>query len=286
MWYLELNISLNKLDPFISIIIPTKNSERYIKNCLTSILAQTFDDYEIIIKDAQSSDDTLKIIKSFNDERIKLFSEADSGIYDAMNKGIKVARGNWLYFLGSDDEIHNNSVFKNIFEFLNSSSSMIVYGNVVVNGDAGWALDGQIYDGNFSKCKIIAKNICHQSIFYHKKVFEKMGLYDTNYPICADHEFNIRSCSIFKFEFINIIVANFKGGGLSSHSDNTFVSDFHSIVLKHHPYLVHKLNIANIKIQEEANHQMLHKNFIKSLYLYATLLYKKTIYKAFLILGI
>jgi len=79
-----------------SIIIPTFNSERYIRGCLESILSQTIQNFEIIICDNMSSDQTLHIVTSFNDNRITILSEPDDGIYDGMNKGIMNAQGRHL----------------------------------------------------------------------------------------------------------------------------------------------------------------------------------------------
>ncbi len=201
--------------PLISIIIPTKNSEIYIANCLSSILSQTVQNYEIIILDSKSTDQTLSVAQSFNDERIKIYVETDYGIYDGMNKGLKVANGKWLYFLGSDDELFDTYVLERISGVLINSTNKIVYGNVIINGDAGWAKDGEIYDGKFDLKKILKKNICHQAIFYRDSVFNNMS-YNIKYKICADYDLNLRLFSKYVFEFQDIIIAKFKGGGKSA----------------------------------------------------------------------
>jgi len=280
--YSDPNIKLVKSNPFITVIIPTKNSELHIKKCLSSILNQTFLDYEIIIRDCISDDDTLKSINSFNDNRIKVYSEIDSGVYDAMNKGITTAKGEWIYFLGSDDELFGNRVFDNVYELLKTSRNMAIYGSVLVVGDAGWAKDGEVYDGHFSIEKIISNNICHQSIFYNKRMFNNSETFNQSYKICADHDLNIRLATKFRFHHIDLIIAKFRGGGLSSQTDANFISDFDNIVIKHHPYRVHKFNLLNIKIQKEAHQQLMNGRFLKSLYLYSVLIYKKTIFKMFL----
>lgn len=99
----------------LSIIIPTYNSASVLPRALDSIICQTFTNWEVLIMDGISTDDTLKMAQSYNDSRIRIYSEPDNGIYDAMNKGINKANGEWLYFLGSDDCLFSKDVLSNIF---------------------------------------------------------------------------------------------------------------------------------------------------------------------------
>lgn len=102
----------------VSIIIPTYNSAAGIDLCLRSISSQTFREYEVIIADGLSTDSTVsqveKFIPAFNNQ-IKITSKKDNGIYDAMNKGLEQATGEWIFFLGSDDELHEDTVLYEIF---------------------------------------------------------------------------------------------------------------------------------------------------------------------------
>ena len=115
--------------PFFSIIIPTFNSACHIKSCLNSIVCQNYLDWEVLIMDGVSKDDTVKIAESYSDSRIHVYSEPDKGIYDAMNKGIKKAQGEWLYFLGSDDWLVDNEVLANVSNQL-SHDLDVFYGDV------------------------------------------------------------------------------------------------------------------------------------------------------------
>src|SRR5246127_4505724 len=101
-------------EPSFSVIIPTYNSAKTISQSIQSVLRQSFTGYEVLIIDGASTDDTLAITSAFNSERIKTISEKDRGVYDAMNKGIKLAKGQWLYFLGSDDALYDDSVLEKI----------------------------------------------------------------------------------------------------------------------------------------------------------------------------
>jgi glycosyltransferase involved in cell wall biosynthesis len=241
----------------LSIIIPTYNSSETLKKCLESVLNQSFEDFEVLIMDGNSNDSTVQIAKSYDNDKVKIFSENDCGVYDAMNKGIKTAKGEWLYFLGSDDELYEDLILKKIAYF-SEGNPKIIYGNVMVDQDAGWAKNGQIYDGLFSKEKIIQNNICHQSIFYHKDVFNSIGDYNLRYPINADHDFNIRACALFEFQYVDLIIAKFRGGGLSSNPDLLFRTDFDNIVIDNHLNFLHRLRLSNKKILKRVIY-----NFIK-----------------------
>ncbi|HTN20029.1 MAG TPA: glycosyltransferase family 2 protein [Pelobium sp.] len=269
-------------NPLFTIIIPTYNSEKFIATSLTSIITQKCKSFEVLIVDGLSRDDTIKIASSFEDDRIKVFSEKDKGIYDAMNKGIRYAKGQWLYFLGSDDTLFDKDVLNEVRKNIQANKdAKIFYGNVKLKGDAGWAKDGHIYDGFFSIHRIITRNICHQSIFYHKTVFDRMGMYNLEYKICADHDFNIRASRVFKYRFIDIIVANFTGGGKSSSTDELFVKDYDKIVIAHHHNLLYKINISNKTLLAELISTYREGKLWLSVNLFFLFLYKISIQKIF-----
>jgi glycosyltransferase involved in cell wall biosynthesis len=210
------------INPFFSIIIPTYNSDKTLGRCLDSILEQRFSNFEIIVVDGLSCDRTIEIAKKDNDPRIKVFSEKDQGVYDAMNKGIDLAQGDWLLFLGSDDQLFDDLVLKDAHTCLIKTNAELVYGNIQMFGDNSLGNDGDIYDGEFSLCKLFSKNICHQSIFYSKKVFSKIGYYDTSYPVLADWDLNLRCFAASAVQYHNKIITLFSAGGLSGRTGDTF----------------------------------------------------------------
>jgi len=204
-------------NPLFSILIPTYNSAETIHKCLDSIICQGFRDFEILVIDGASKDKTIEIVSGYDDERIKYSSQKDNGIYDAMNKGIKWAKGEWIYFLGSDDELYNPEVLQQVATFISGTKADVVYGNVLVDGNAGWAADGDIYDGSFDIKKLLLKNICHQSIFYRKQFVEEHNIsFDQNYRVCADWDFNVKCWAQGRFEFIPQVIARFNAGGAST----------------------------------------------------------------------
>lgn len=200
----------------LSIIIPTYNSQETIKACIDSILCQIYMDYEILIMDGVSQDCTLNIARSFDDKRITIYSEKDKGVYDAMNKGILKSRGEWLYFLGSDDKLYDENVLKNIIREIEISNPDIIYGDVY------FMKRKMLYDGEFTREKLTTQaNICHQAIFYKRSLFNRLGLFNLDFTIYADWDFNIRCFSTpdLNIQYIEDTISFFNDeGGLSSSS--------------------------------------------------------------------
>lgn len=198
--------------PTITIIIPTYNSENYLENCLHSVIYQAYPNKEIIVIDGKSTDTTVGIIKKYAQHITYWVSESDDGIYDAMNKGIGAATGDWLYFIGSDDILYDNKVLIDIFSDPNLIVNDIIYGDVVLMSSA------ERYDGLFDTDKIYEKNICHQAIFTHKRVFEKIGKFDLRYKVWADYAFNIRwfNRRDVKHVYTNRIICLYNDRGYSS----------------------------------------------------------------------
>lgn len=225
----DLRMNTNK--PLISIIIPTYNSEKQISIALRSIVNQSFKDIEVIIMDGLSTDKTVEIAEKYKSKisQLRIFSEKDSGIYDAMNKGVVKANGNWLYFLGSDDYLYEKTTFKNISKYLLTNKYDFVYGNIYSD-----RFNGE-YDGEFNYVKLAKQNICHQAIFFNKKIFNTIGNFNLKYKSHADWDHNIRCfySSEIKKKFINRIVANYADGGFSSlNFDKVFEKEKKWLLLK------------------------------------------------------
>lgn len=222
----------------ISIIIPTYNSESTIRRCLDSIVMQEYQQWEVLLMDACSVDKTRDIATSYHDDRIFIHSKPDKGIYDAMNKGIKCAHGDWLYFLGSDDYLYDSKVLQYVAnEFSNQYD--VVYGDVFAPQLS------QEYNGEW-QIGLLNFNRCHQAIFYSRKIFNLLGLYNLKYAIYADYDFNLKWFldERVKSKYINRIIANFSDGGISSiANDNLFWQDYEWNILKRgRRYFTHSEN--------------------------------------------
>jgi len=203
----------------VSIIIPSYNSAEYISDCLTSLSNQTYKNFEVLVIDGLSKDNTVQIAEGFSDRlpSIRVHSEADKGVYDAMNKGIKMAKGDYYLFLGSDDQLYNNDVLHDFFADKFEPYD-IIYGNVLFKHR------NVVYSGESSASRLVEDqiSICHQAIFYAKNVFEIMGLYNLKYHIHSDYDFNVRCFeneSLTK-KYIDKITVLYNEEGLSFSSCN------------------------------------------------------------------
>ena len=197
----------------ISIITVCYNSEKTIWDTIKSVLSQDYDNFEYIIVDGKSKDKTLDIINNFNDSRIRVISEKDNGIYDAMNKGIKLATGDIIATINSDDVLDNNKIFSSIINNFNEDDE-IIYGDIkYYNEDFTKVIRDYVSGENTSLSWCPA----HPSMYVRKEVFDKVGVYDTQFKICADYDFMIR-CNVnnIKYKYLKQYVVKMRYGGTSN----------------------------------------------------------------------
>ncbi|MCK8492301.1 glycosyltransferase [Spirosoma sp. RP8] len=193
-------------NPLVSIIIVTYNSIKYIRNAIESVINQD-GDYELIVIDGASNDGTLQIIKEYEPRLGYYISEHDKGIYDAMNKGVRNARGEWIYFLGSDDVLMPN-ILRQIQPLMINTKSVLLYGDVVYE-------DGQLFVSKMNSKILLHNTIHHQSAFYKRFLFDKFN-YNSTLRIISDYELNLKIYSEkLLSEKFNIRVAKCLKGGSS-----------------------------------------------------------------------
>mgnify|MGYP001019914496 CR=1 FL=1 len=173
----------------VSIITVCKNAENTIERTIKSVISQTYKDIEYIIIDGKSSDNTVNIINKYIDKTGCFISEPDSGIYEAMNKGVKQASGEYCLFLNSDDYLYNDRVLEHIF--YQKPEADIIYGDVFYDYGNG-KLELKKEPDKISFYYLYNGGICHQSQFIKKELFIKYGLYDESYRLSADYELQIR----------------------------------------------------------------------------------------------
>lgn len=221
----------------LSIIIPSFNQGDLLHAALLSIKAQIFSDYEIIVVDGGSSDNTATVVSGF-ENNVRFYSEKDKGIYDAMNKGIEYSNGEFIYFMGCDDKLADENVLRYVF-----SSENIKYD--FIYGDVIFSKDGTRYDGEFGQLKLISKNICHQAIFTRRKVFDKIGKFDLQYKYLADWIFNMKCFAKpwIKKKYLSLIIAYYNNdGSSSSFSDEVYLENQIEIRKQHFPRYIRYLN--------------------------------------------
>ena len=164
------------ITPVVSIIIATYNSSSTIREALMSVQEQLFQDWECIIVDGASKDNTIDIVKEYEakDSRFRHISEPDNGIYDAFNKGWKIAKGEWIYYLGSDDQLTNNS-FIELIKHSNPNADVISGACYILHKNGRTTIQKSVRWGG-----------CHQAKITRRSTLEKYNGFDTSYRIIAD----------------------------------------------------------------------------------------------------
>lgn len=202
-------------DPIVTIIIATYNSEKTLRKALQSVDDQTFQDWECLVVDGASKDGTIEIVKEYaeKDTRFRYISEPDNGIYDAFNKGWKNAKGEWIYYLGSDDWLDKDGLF-NLLKERNTDYA-------ILSGDVNKIrVDGSIGVWRASNSYMS----CHQGMVMQRDVIEKMGGFDEKYHILADNDLWVRILNAnYNIKLMPIIVANFNMKGASQRLNNFMI---------------------------------------------------------------
>ncbi|RCH54558.1 glycosyltransferase [Mucilaginibacter hurinus] len=207
----------------VTIIIVTYNAASTLQTCLDSVYMQAYPAIELVVIDGGSNDGTVRILEE-NANRIHYWkSEHDNGIYDAMNKALKKANGEWIYFLGADDELLPD--FSNMC-FALTDKHAIYYGSVLTRGLKPL---GKVSDYYLAKHGII-----QQSIIYPSVVF-KWHNYNLKYPSSADFALNMQTFGDkrLRWQYLDFVIAKFCDTGVSGHSrDKIFEKDKPRLILK------------------------------------------------------
>lgn len=197
------------MQPFFSVITVSFNAEKWIGRTLRSVLEQICGDFEIIVQDGDSSDDTLNQIP--RDAHIRVFSEPDAGIYDAMNKAVNRAKGRYCIFMNCGDTFATNRVLADLkSELITLGESSVLYGD--------YESDGVLYRQPhlLSAFYLYRTPLCHQSMVFARELFARMGGYDCTYRILADYDWTL-NCFRAGIPFVHsrTLVCNYLGGGVS-----------------------------------------------------------------------
>lgn len=199
----------------VSIITATYNSEKTLEKCLESVAKQiAVSDIEHIVIDGLSSDSSLRIASSFPHVK-KIISAADRGIFHAFNRGVEMSSGDIIYFLGSDDFLHDEQVISDVISYFNAPEVDYVLARVLCffdDSDQKWLTDS-ILDRE-------GAHPCHQGFFCRKFLFEKIGLFSECFKIVADSFFMKFAIENFNGLHVDRTVACFRQGGVSSKMDN------------------------------------------------------------------
>ena len=203
--------------PIISIITATYNSEATLEDTLQSILTQTYDNFEYLIIDGGSIDNTIELIKNYESkfgDKLKWLSEKDKGIYDAWNKGIKIAKGEWICFVGSDDVLVENALQNYVNAILKNPTANFVSSKIaIVKKDLSLVrIVGEQWSNKMKTYNCIA----HVGSMHRRTLYSSCGFYNLKYKIVADYDFLLRCIPVINASYIPILTAKMRVGGISN----------------------------------------------------------------------
>ncbi len=203
----------------LSVVTVCLNDKDGAERTLRSLFSQSFDDFEHIVIDGGSTDGTLDVFEKYRDKIDKFVSEKDEGIYDAMNKGVSLAEGEYVFFLNAGDWL----VSRNSLEraFAPPPAAEIVYFDALIETPKG-RLVRKPSPSKLSDLFMYLDTIPHQNSFTAKKLFDRAGLFDKKYKIAADYEFFLRALYVFRadYEYRNFPIAVNDLKGTSSKLSN------------------------------------------------------------------
>ncbi len=208
--------------PAISIVVASLNAAHTIRRCLDSIARQHLEDFEVLVVDGGSTDgtvDTLRLYSEVLGSRLLWTSEPDCGLADAWNKGVRLARGSWIIFLGADDRLSSPDVLSRVAPCLEGAFPRyrVVYGSVAMINAGGQITEWRDYDWSPARFRNCVENLPHSAVFHHSSLFSRLGPFDGSLPSTPDYDFLLRALrESAPLHLSDVVVADAQIGGLST----------------------------------------------------------------------
>lgn len=221
--------------PLISIITASYNSGAHLEKTILSVLNQAYDNVEHIIVDGGSKDNTPDVLKKYsNNPKVHWISEPDKGISDAFNKGLKLARGEYINFQGAGDCFSNDDVIEKIMENIDPARDMLICGRIRRVSETGELK--YVSSLAFKKWNLIYKmGLPHQALFTNKKFFKKFGIFDLDCKYAMDYELLLRAYSKFPEVILkDVIISEWREGGVGQGNTDAVIDEYHKIKVKNH----------------------------------------------------
>lgn len=205
----------------VSIITVVYNGEQYIKDCLESVLKQNYNNIEYIVVDGQSTDRTLAIVKNYQSQLSHFISEPDRGMYDALNKGIALAKGDIIGILNADDVLASHDVIGKIVNCFKENQADAVYGNLNYVDQTNTRIIRKWVSKPFKNRDLqLGWMPAHPTLYVRRALFTSHGNYSLNFGTAADYELMLRFFSIKSMNavYLNKLIVNMRVGGMSNAS--------------------------------------------------------------------
>ena len=219
MLFLPLEMQMNGFMK-VSIITVTYNSEKYLEQCIESVIMQGYKNIEHIIIDGKSTDDTIPIIKKYNTHIAKWISETDRGMYDAINKGMEMATGDIIGILNSDDMLDSNDVIECIVKAFEEKQVDSIYGDLEYVDPSDTNKIYRIWKGKTYKRSLFNFGWmpAHPTFYFRTYLFKKFGGYENHYFSAADYEFMARYLYRYRISsyYLPKLIVKMRRGGQSN----------------------------------------------------------------------
>lgn len=213
-------MAINSLSPLLTVIVAVFNGAETLQQCIDSFAQQTYSNKELVIIDGGSCDETVNLLKVNNEQISYWISEPDRGIYNAWNKGLAKAKGDWICFLGADDYFWDDQVLERMSVALQAvpADVSLAYAQIMLLNSDGVVLfpAGEPWEKIRERFR---QGMClqHQGVMHRRSLFEKNGLFDESFRIGGDYELMLRELKVAEAMFIpDIILTGMRQGGLSS----------------------------------------------------------------------
>ena len=216
--------------PLVSIITVTYNAKDFLEETFRSVWSQTYPHIEYSVVDGASTDGTRELIEANRDKIARWVSEPDKGLYDAMNKGIRMAKGELIGIVNASDYFEPDTVGTVVQAFMEHPEVGIFHGNVNMLNE-----DGSFFKLKKPRSNDLAGGMCyyHPTCFVARSVYEQLGGYDLAFRYSADYDFLLR-CQVadIPFLYIDKVLSNFRRGGVSTTSKQTGMRESRDILVK------------------------------------------------------
>jgi glycosyltransferase involved in cell wall biosynthesis len=213
--------------PKLSVITVNLNNATGLGKTIKSVLNQTYKDFEYVIIDGGSTDESLEVLNTFSDRLTCWVSEKDNGIYNAMNKGILRATGEYCLFLNSGDYLINQEIFNKVFSF--NFTEEIVSGAVIKYSDMNSkrSMLSKITSSEITLSDLFEVSLNHQATFIKRSLFTRYGLYDEKFKIISDWIFTLKTLVLnnVTFRYLDIVVTNYNTDGRSVSVSEYYASE-------------------------------------------------------------
>lgn len=203
--------------PKISVITVCLNAQEFIQQCIKSVLAQTFNDFEYVIIDGGSTDNTVDIIKKYQNKIAYWHSQPDRGLADAFNLGVQNSSGQWLIFLNSDDYFASINILQDMVFYLDKyPDADVIFGQIqIITREQVSKKIGGPYGKEINWKKFCRKDILpHQAAFSPRSFYERIGPFSENFFIAVDYEHYLRAGPELNTKFVPLLVTNMRDGGM------------------------------------------------------------------------